>query len=130
MISIVFAIHCQFTFQLETKDEQNKKQKNEEQEEDDDGEFIKRKGKRRKKRGRDLSGGRSAFQNNADPETQVKNCYHHYYCFKKKKFRWQQLVRRIRKIQVLEVLWCLAMGPRKLWKKRKRYFLKKTKNNS
>lgn len=34
--------------------------------------FIKRKGKRRKKRGRDLSGGRSAFQNDVDPETQVK----------------------------------------------------------
>lgn len=64
-----------YVLQLEIKEEQNKKQKNDVAEDDDDGEFIKRKGKRRKKRGRDLSGGRSAFQNNADPETQVKHFF-------------------------------------------------------
>lgn len=42
-------------------------------EEDEDEDFIKRRGKRRKKRGRDLSGGVSAFQTTADPETQVRN---------------------------------------------------------
>lgn len=49
---------------------QENKQKTDEQ--DEDGEdFMKRRGKRRKKRGRDVSGGMSAFQSTADPETQV-----------------------------------------------------------
>lgn len=52
---------------MDTKNKQKSEAADAEEED-----FIKRKGKRRKKRGRDLSGGRSAFQNDMDPETQVK----------------------------------------------------------
>ncbi|KAJ8916127.1 hypothetical protein NQ315_004494 [Exocentrus adspersus] len=41
------------------------------EEEEEDGEFIKRRGKKRRKRGRDSSRGPPAFQASLDPETQV-----------------------------------------------------------
>lgn len=44
------------------------------QSDDEDG-IIKRKGKRRKKRGRDSSRGPLAVQASVDPETQVNQCY-------------------------------------------------------
>lgn len=56
---------------MESAKEDTKNKQKQETSVVEEEDFIKRKGKRRKKRGRDLSGGRSAFQNNVDPETQV-----------------------------------------------------------
>lgn len=49
-----------------------KKDKETGDEDDEDEEFIKRRGKKRRKRGRDASRGPPAFQPSIDPETQVK----------------------------------------------------------
>lgn len=56
---------------MESAKENTKNKQKQETTDVEEEDYIKRKGKRRKKRGRDLSGGRSAFQNNVDPETQV-----------------------------------------------------------
>lgn len=57
----------------EDPDKNIKKDKEGVEEEDiDDEEFIKRRGKKRRKRGRDASRGPPAFQPSLDPETQVK----------------------------------------------------------
>lgn len=60
-------------FYQEELDKNVKKDKEGVEEEDvDDEEFIKRRGKKRRKRGRDASRGPPAFQPSLDPETQVK----------------------------------------------------------
>lgn len=55
----------------DNKEGQRSAKLKEEEVEEDEEDFVRRKGKRKKKRGRDVSGGRSAFQANVDPETQI-----------------------------------------------------------
>lgn len=61
-----------YIFKDESEKNVKKDKESVEEEDVDDEEFIKRRGKKRRKRGRDASRGPPAFQPSLDPETQVK----------------------------------------------------------
>lgn len=61
------------------QDEIEKASNNDKEEADEDEEFIKRRGKKRRKRGRDASRGPPAFQPSLDPETQVRRKFNQHF---------------------------------------------------